>query len=154
MGSSASGPTPIVGLLASLRSPPVTRKVTSAVGRSCTVTGQVTRTRPLAGTVTVCSASPSIVRPVASKLTVASMAASVLLLTLAPSDRLSPTVKKRGVIGRMMSGRRARMSASPCPTRVSVVAALLCIRQVVTLSGSGTSTEARPSASVSSLASQ
>ncbi len=74
--------------------------------------------------------------------------------TSARSVSSSPTRRKRGNAGRTSSGVVDTSSFVASPTRMSPLTARTCIRQVVRLSGIVTATDAFPSSSVTSCASQ
>src|SRR5262249_38952378 len=153
-------PNPNGGRLASLYAPslPLAKKTSSAFSASSTVTCHSKRWRPPAGTIIVCSASPTNVTPVACKLATTFISSPVLLLTTAANVTASPTTKKRGVTGRTSNGFVLIRSNVSCPTSVSpslpLVTARASNRHVVRLSGSVTSNVAVPFASVTSVAFQ
>src|SRR5512134_854837 len=101
-----------------------------------------------AGICTTCCASVSKVTPVADNVKVTLNGFSVLLLTFAASCALSPTVKKRGVTGRMSSGFVATTSTLLSPTLVSAVTPTPWNVHVVRLSGSVSVTLPLPEVSV------
>src|SRR5512139_2756760 len=101
-----------------------------------------------AGICTICCASVSKATPVADNVNVTLNGFSVLLLTFAASCALSPTVKKRGVTGRINSGFVATTSTVDSPTFVSAVTPTPRNVHVVRLSGSLSVTLPLPDASV------
>ena len=101
-----------------------------------------------AGISTICCASVSSVTPVADNVKVTLNGFSVLLLTFAASCALSPTVKKRGVTGRINSGFVAITSTVDSPTLVSAVTPTPWNVHVVKLSGNLIVTLPLPDASV------
>src|SRR5512147_1155230 len=101
-----------------------------------------------AGICTTCCASVSKVTPVADNVNVTLNGLSVLLLTFAASCAFSPTVKKRGVTGRINSGFVATTSTLLSPTFVSAVTPTPWNVHVVKLSGNLIVTLPLPLASV------
>ena len=73
---------------------------------------------------------------------------SVVFCTTTGSSNVSPKFRKRGAVGRTVSGRAAVMIDSPVPNRSTSSTATASTRYLVRLSGRSTSTAALPFASV------
>ena len=141
--------------IASERPPgPVAVKVSLAVPSVSTFAGQPTRTDSLGWIVTLRARSPVTVTPSALSVTFTAASVFVALRTSARSSTASPTRSARGSAGRRRSGCVERSSFVPSPTIVLPLMARACMRQVVRLSGIFTSTDAVPSAFVTTCALQ
>jgi hypothetical protein len=136
---------------ASARPPlPVAVKLSFAVPSAVAFAGHETTTDSLGETSACRASAPSMRTPSASSATFTVVAAVVELRRRTRSSAPSPTRRKRGSAERIMSGCAATSSFRPSPTIDSPLIARTCMRQVVRLSGSFTSTAATPSSSVTS----
>jgi hypothetical protein len=131
------------------RSPPplAAKRSTASPGTSARNGKRTSRGLP-SSRETLRTAEPSSASPVASARTSTSRTLPPGAWTTTPASNRSPARARRGRAGSAMSGFATVTLGSPFPIRSSRPTATAMIRKVVRLSGSSSSTRARPSPSV------
>ena len=114
--------------------------------------GKRTSTRSLAGTSSLRPAPWVRVMLAGRTATSTSSASSAWFWITTGSSNRSPALRNRGADGRTISGRRAVSADSPTPKRLAPSVTTATMRYRVRLSGSVTSTAARPVASTATEA--